>query len=91
MGWCQSWAQRVFADPEAPRAMAICDRCGQLWNKSALRWQFDWAGPKLQSLHLLVCPPCMDEPAEFLRTIVLPPDPEPLYNVRPLVTTEVGE
>jgi hypothetical protein len=89
MGWCQSWAQNLFVDAEAPRAMAICDQCGQLWSKDDLRWQFDWRGPQLQNLHILVCPGCLSEPATFLKTVVIPPDPEPLYNVRPLL--DVGD
>jgi len=38
---------------------------------------------KLVNLRILVCDVCHDTPAEFLRTVILPPDPAPLYNVRP--------
>lgn len=70
-------------DPTAPSARAVCDRCGQMWQHSQLSFQFQWVGPKLQNLWVLVCPPCLDKPQEQLRTIVLPPDPVPILNARP--------
>ena len=66
-----------------PRARAVCDRCGQIWQHNQLIWQYQWQGPKLQNIRLLVCPPCYDTPQEQLRTIVLPPDPVPIFNARP--------
>lgn len=35
------------------------------------------------NLRLLVCNKCLDAPTDQLRTIVLPPDPPPVYNARP--------
>lgn len=58
-------------------------RCKRSYNISELAWQFDWMGMKLQNKNLFVCPTCLDKPAEFLRTIILPPDPEVVYNTRP--------
>ncbi len=69
-------------DPSVPEALGICDRCGNQWNLRNLQYQFYWAGPQLQNSHLRVCPDCMDIPNEQLRTIVLPPDPEPVYDTR---------
>lgn len=69
--------------PTRPRARAVCDRCGQIWQHDQLVWQFQWQGPKLQNLRILVCPPCLDIPQEQLRTIVLPPDPVPIQYARP--------
>lgn len=66
-----------------PRAHAICDRCSMRFNHDELQWQFQWVGPRLQNLRLLVCPTCLDVPQEGLRTIVLPPDPVPIQNPRP--------
>lgn len=66
-----------------PRAHATCDRCGFRFNHDQLAWQFQWAGPKLQNLRILVCKTCMDVPQEQLRTIILPPDPVPIQNPRP--------
>jgi len=33
--------------------------------------------------HLLKCPYCLDEPQPQLRAIIIPPDPDPVYNARP--------
>lgn len=66
-----------------PAALGVCDRCGALYNLRDLRWQFDWRGPSLQNLRILVCETCWDQPQENLRTIVLPPDPLPVMNPRP--------
>lgn len=66
-----------------PQAQAVCDRCGFRFSHSDLVWQFEWIGPKLQNLRLLVHSGCLDTPQEQLRTIVLPPDPVPIANPRP--------
>ena len=41
-----------------------------------------WAGTKLLNLKLLVCDHCLDQPAPFLRTLILPVDPPPVFNAR---------
>lgn len=64
-------------------AFAFCDRCGQLWNHSNLRWQYEWTGTRLTNLKLLVCPNCLDKPNPQLRTIRLPADPIPIKDPRP--------
>lgn len=35
------------------------------------------------NLNLLVCDRCLDVPAPFMKTIILPPDPLPIMNARP--------
>lgn len=74
---------RADVDPTNPHAFAICDRCGFLFNHVHLNWQYQWVGPQMQNLRLLVCERCMDTPQEQLRTIILPPDPLPIWNSRP--------
>lgn len=74
---------RAEVNSNRPRALGVCDRCYKRYNHDVLRWQFQWVATKLQNLHLLVCPSCMDEPQEQLRTIILPPDPVPILNARP--------
>lgn len=69
-------------DSRAPVARAVCDRCGGIYNRTDLNFQFQWAGAQLQNLQLLVCPRCMDVPQPQLRTIILPPDPLPIPNPR---------
>jgi hypothetical protein len=47
-----------------------------------LKWQYQFRGPKLQNIRLLVCPTCLDKPQEQLRTFVLPADPIAISNPR---------
>jgi len=71
-------------DPDNPRALATCDRCGRQTNLYKLSWQHQWSGNSLQNLRLLVCDQgCLDIPAAFLRIPILPPDPDPIFNTRP--------
>ncbi len=74
---------RYVVDSRSPRAKAICDRCSFTYQLSHLRWQFEWSGPKLQNLRIFVCQNCLDLPQPNLRTFVIPPDPQPVYNPRP--------
>lgn len=74
---------RFNVNSEYPRARGVCDRCGQHWQHNKLSWQFEWTGPKLQNLRILVCPECLDKPQPNIRTIVIPPDPVPIMNARP--------
>lgn len=74
---------RATVDIGNQTAFAVCDRCGFLYNHNQLRWQFQWIGPRLQNIRMLVCDPCMDVPQEQLRTIVIPADPIPIMNARP--------
>lgn len=75
---------RASVDPSRPKAFGICDRCGFLYNLRNLRWQFDFAGPVLQNLRILVCNHCYDKPQEQLKPVLLPPDPLPVPNARPM-------
>ena len=73
---------RARTSARSPQAKAICDRCGFVYQHVDLRFQFDWRGPTLANLRVLVCERCLDRHAEQLRTIVLPPDPVPIQNAR---------
>jgi hypothetical protein len=73
---------RASVSSRNPRAFAICDRCGFLYNHSQLQWQFDYAGAGLINKRILVCSPCLDTPQNQLRAIVLPQDPTPINNPR---------
>src|SRR4030095_3611413 len=79
------WRPHVRAKviPDSPRAFATCDRCGFNTNHYKLQWQWQWGGFQLINLRILVCDECYDKPAQQLRAIILPPDPPPLFNVRP--------
>ncbi len=74
---------RAHVNPSSPRAWAICDDCGFLYDHSELRWKVQWAGPQLQNLRMLVCRDCWDVPQQQLRPRILPPDPMPILNARP--------
>lgn len=71
------------ADRHKPRAWGICDKCGFLYNKHDLQWQYEWAGARTQNTNMLVCDRCLDDLQEQLRVIVLPADPTPIVNPRP--------
>jgi hypothetical protein len=73
---------KVRIDPDAPIGASVCMRCGNLWNRTQLTYQHDWQGPRINNTRILVCPDCKDEYSNAKRTIVLPPDPLPVYNVR---------
>lgn len=78
-----SLSGHAVTNPSSPEAFKVCDRCGFWYNASQLSWQYQFAGFSLINLRLLVCPPCLDTPAPFLKSIVLPPDPLPISNPRP--------
>lgn len=70
---------RATISARSPRATAICQRCGFMYNLDQLGWQWDWQfGPRLRNLNIQVCPTCMDVPQENGRTVILPPDPVPV-------------
>lgn len=76
--------KRAEVNPSDPRAYATCDRCGMITNHYKMSFQWDWAGPRMQNLRILVCESCLDVPSEAaLRSIVIPPDPPPVFNARP--------
>jgi hypothetical protein len=75
---------RATVNPANPQAQAICDRCGFRYNHNQLQWQYDWQGPKVQNLRILVCVPCLDNMQQNgQRTILIPADPIPIINSRP--------
>lgn len=83
MGRPQSRYVRV--NTNNPEAAGECDRCGRWFQLRSLTWQYEWAGTHLYNTGKYVCTEggCLDIPQEQLRTIILPPDPPPLMNVRP--------
>jgi hypothetical protein len=81
-----SWRphSQAHVNPSRPRAWAQCDRCDRTFNHNQLQWQFQYAGPTLQNLRLLVCHDCLDTPQAQLKPRILPPDPLPIMNARPM-------
>ncbi len=74
---------RASVSARNPRALALCDRCQFRYNHDELSWQFQWVGPQLRNLRILVCKSCLDVPQEQLRTVILPADPVAIDNPRP--------
>lgn len=74
---------RAQVDPQRPSAWASCDRCGLNYNLADLSYQFQWAGTELINQSIKVCETCLDVPSDFLRTIIIPPDPPPVDQPRP--------
>lgn len=81
MAWRQHGRARV--SPSSPSAFGVCDRCSIWYNLRALRWQYEYAGTRLQNQHILVCDRCLDNPQPQLKARILPPDPVPVMNARP--------
>ncbi len=75
--------RRARTDPSAPEAWASSDRSGFVGNHRNLRWQYEWAGLKLVNTRVLVWDDEYDEPNRQLGSIILPPDPLPIFNARP--------
>jgi hypothetical protein len=74
---------RATVNSESPGAFARCDRCGFWYNHKALQFQFDFRGPRLTNLKILVCSKCYDKPQPQLKPIMTTQDPLPVVNARP--------
>ena len=74
---------RAGVNGNAPSAFARCDRCGFIYNHKTLQFQFDYRGPRLTNLRILVCQPCYDTPQPQLKPIMTTQDPLPVINARP--------
>lgn len=75
---------RANINPASPRAVALCDRCGFVYNHDALRAQMKYAGNAVINTGLMVCETCLDPLNPQDRPIVPGPDPMPIANPRPL-------
>lgn len=72
-------------DPDRPRAIGYCDRCGFQRLLCDLPFQYDWRGNALVSTGLRVCKDrCLDKPQpNGRRPVIIGPDPRPLRDPRP--------
>jgi hypothetical protein len=75
--------RRARTDPQSPRGWGTDDRSGFVGNHENLQWQMEWGRFKLYNKRILVYPDMYDTPQEQLRSIIIPPDPQPLMNARP--------
>ncbi len=81
MGW-RPHPKNADVNPDYPRAWATDDRSWFVTNLHKLRWQMEWSGAQLINTRFLVGADNYDTPQEQLRTLILPPDPPPLFNAR---------
>lgn len=82
MAW-SIYTHATLGDVRRPNSLATCDRCGFIYNRNHLKWQYDWAGLKEMNRGVLVCQKCMDTPQAQLKTIQIPIDPVSIMNPRP--------
>lgn len=82
MAW-SIYTHASIGDTRNPRPLGTCDRCGMIYNRDVLRWQYDWAGLKEFNKGVLVCRKCMDVPQQQLKNIKIPIDPVAIVNPRP--------
>ncbi len=76
-------AGRARVDARNPRGFAVCDGCGEWYNRMNLMAQYDWAGDAMIDLGYRYCRRCLSKPQEQLRTVILPLDPVPIDDPRP--------
>jgi hypothetical protein len=74
--------KNASVDPSNPQAWFTSDRSGFIGNLRNAVWDRQWAGPSIINRRFLTLPHEYNVPNELLRTIVLPPDPEPIVNAR---------
>lgn len=82
MSW-RPHPRRTTLNVERPVAWGTSDRSGFVGNHDRMLFQFQWAGSKLINTGLLVHADEYDQPNEQFRTLILPADPDPLFNARP--------
>lgn len=73
---------RARVSPRQPRAFAVCDYCGEWWQRVQLINQYEWYGDVLQDTGFRACPRCVSLPQPQLKPVILPPDPVPIVDPR---------
>lgn len=68
---------------DRPEPVGVSDRNGQVYFLKDMVWQYQWAGNALVNQRILVGPDEVDQPSEFLRPVIIGPEPAPLPNARP--------
>lgn len=70
-------------DPSNSKAQGICDGCNFSYQLSELKYQYEYRGSALSNTFFKKCPRCLDIPAVFKKTIIIPCDPPPVDMPRP--------
>ena len=75
--------RRTTTDPHAG-PWTTCDRCSFVVSMNRMQFQYDYmGGSSPQNLGLLVCEKCLDDLSFQQKLLILPPDPQPIFNTRP--------
>jgi hypothetical protein len=78
-----SLSGRATTNPYAPNAFAVCDSCGEWYNRVNLLVQREWYGDTLADTGFRVCSRCLSKPQPQLKPVILPLDPVPINEPRP--------
>jgi hypothetical protein len=73
---------RAKVDPQATRAFACCDMCGEWYNRVTLIDQMEFYGDVLTDTGYRACPRCISQPQPQLKPVILPEDPVPIVDPR---------
>lgn len=76
-------AGRATVNTRAPNAFAVCDSCGEWYNRVNLLVQREWYGDNLADTGFRVCQRCLSRPQAQLKPVILPLDPIPIFEPRP--------
>lgn len=82
---------RCPVDIDKPEPVGLCDRCSNLVYLNTMQFQMQYLGNALRSLNILVCDRCWDSPSEFLRPVIIGPDPIPPKYPRPTSYAQQNE
>ena len=74
-----------WVDPNNPEAAGVCDRGGEVRRRSELQKEMIWAGNRLVWNGMLCCARHLDRPNPQSSTLVLRPDPIPIFDPRILL------
>ena len=83
---------RAPIDIDKPEPHGRCDRCGFDYYLRDMSIQMQYLGNALKPLNILVCNErCLDKPSEFLRPVIIGPDPVSPRYPRPFSYAQQNE
>lgn len=83
---------RAPVDIDKPEPNGRCDRCGFQYFLRDMAIQEQYLGNALRPINILVClERCYDKPSEFLRPVIIGPDPIPPKLPRPFSYAQQNE
>ena len=83
---------RAPIDIDKPIPHGRCDRCGFDYYLKDMSIQMQYLGNSLKPINIMVCNErCLDQPSEFLRPVIIGPDPIPPKLARPFSYAQQNE